>query len=205
MTDQDIETLCSAFYCLRFEEIHSLDNALFPWLPQVRGLTLLKAVEQIRGALKCIEDHHQRLQAVASLYCWLVPRGIFDKWTLYRLHRNLAELEASAVMVKLAQAMESPGCGRGGGFLDTGSAMYFCVMTMEEPGEPIEHKLVCFCIWHQLPFLAVHASGGLLQRVNLSGALRVVLGDPEMLKCGTFDDLRSARLALFQRRNRRPH
>lgn len=192
MTARDIETLCAAFYTLRFEEIHALDIANLPWLPRVSGLRLLAAVDAIRNALKAIHDPKERLQRVATLYSWLVPRGIFRTWFLYRLNRDLAELKPTNVMMMLEASMRSRGCGSGGAIIGTGSAVYFSVMTRDVARETIEHRLLCFCIKNGVPFVAIHAPGGILDRATISEALAFVLGDPEQWMRGCYDDLNSA-------------
>lgn len=192
MTAKDIETLCRAFYNLPFEELHALDNAQFPWLPRVNGLSLLAAVDTIRGALEATQDETERLNHVVTLYAWLAPRGIFGPWALHRLGANLEDVRPTNIMNMLATAMRHRVSGSVGRIIDAEGAVYFIVMTTDALSGPLEHTLMCFCIKHGLPFLAVHAPGDLLRQAKIWVILSLVLGDPRNSIRGTYDNLRSA-------------
>ncbi|KAH6923863.1 hypothetical protein HPB50_008270 [Hyalomma asiaticum] len=87
MASEDIDKLCHIFHTVPIETLESVDDQNLSWLLPIRGLNLLKAVQ----------DERERLHRVATLYAWLVPRGAYKSWALYHLDEFLATLDASEV------------------------------------------------------------------------------------------------------------
>ncbi|KAL1482558.1 hypothetical protein MTO96_050313 [Rhipicephalus appendiculatus] len=191
MSSEDIGKLCCIFYHLRFEELHSLDCARLPWLMPLRGHTLLPAVERIHSSIMSIEGAQERLNSTAKLYAWLVPRGVYEQWVLYRLHTSEAVLDASAVGARLVEILKSSGSCAAIGANDVGSSYSVAVLVVSEARCPPEYLPVCFCMWSGLPFLAYHAAEGSSYLPLLASVLR----NMEKSLHGTYGDLSSAHIA----------
>lgn len=184
-------------HCLPFVEVHSLDNTKFPWLPRINGLSLLAAVDTIRRTLQATQKPKERLQRVATLYSWIVPRGIFSPWFLYRFNENLVGLKPTDVMLMVVKMMESLAGHLPHGYCDNGEALFFSVMARDLAYGAVEHSLVCFCIWHGLPYLAVHAPPVMFQQTTLSATLMLISHDPQKWVSGIYEKLSSAHTAIL--------
>ncbi|KAL3260848.1 hypothetical protein MRX96_046217 [Rhipicephalus microplus] len=71
------EKVCAMLYSLPFEELHALGNYNFPWLLSVKGMCLTLAVDTVRRSIMAISDEQYRLQCIATLHAWLIPRCIY--------------------------------------------------------------------------------------------------------------------------------
>ncbi|KAL3218769.1 hypothetical protein MRX96_031308 [Rhipicephalus microplus] len=188
MSAEEIRSLCSIFYLLRFEELHALDFAGLPWLMPLKGHTLLQAVEIIYASVVTIEGKQERLCCMAKLYAWLVPRGVFAPWVLYRLNTSEAASDVSAFGERLEEAVKFSGRCAEIGVVDTGSCYSVTVLMASDARGPPEYVPVCFCVWPGLPFVAYHAAEG----ASYSYLLKSAFGNADKSLCGTYADLDSA-------------
>lgn len=192
MSTEDTEHLCSIFYQLLFDELHALDNQNFPWLQPMKGLTLLPAVEAIRRSLNAFADEQVRLNCTATLYAWLIPRGVYSPWVLYRLDASIAELDTTAVGLIASRMTQSTCSNAGYGYIDVHTARLFTILRQDKFYSPTRYWPVCLCIWRGLPYLALHTPALTLPRAVDSPALASVIGDLEKCLQGIYSDLNSA-------------
>lgn len=156
MAAEDIDKLCCIFYHVRIEELRGVDDQKFPWLAPIRGLSLSPAVDSIRRSLKAIQGEQERLQCTARLYAWLVPRGPYTPWALYKLRDDLAVLDASEIGERLVTALRSSGSTAAHGAVYDTTAYSLTILVTQFPST---YEPVCFHIWHELPFVAIHTPG----------------------------------------------
>ncbi|KAH6924702.1 hypothetical protein HPB50_022191 [Hyalomma asiaticum] len=195
MSAEDVDNLCCIFYNRVFEELHALDNQRLPWLLRISGLNLSSAVERIRACLKAIDAEQDRLNCTATLYAWLVPRGAYTPWLLYRLAAFAAGQREGTVEGMLVQLMQSASCYAGCGCLDVGTARCLTVLMRDSASSPPHYWPVCFCLWRGLPFMALYAPSMTLERATYFPGLAAIIGDLERCLHGIYDDLDSAHRA----------
>ncbi|KAH7939505.1 hypothetical protein HPB52_013345 [Rhipicephalus sanguineus] len=196
MSSADIEKLCCSFYVLSHEELHSLDHLNLPWLGPVRGLTLLPAVDRIRSSLRSTQGLPECLHYMAILYSWLITRGIYNQWYLYRLDPTSLHHDPSAIGQMLVHALQkSSNTVTGDGVVDMGSTLCLTVLTPDEARPTPEYRPVRFCMWRGLPFVAVHVPGMNVPEATHWPALASVLGDLDRCLQGAYQDLKSAHSA----------
>ncbi|KAH6924370.1 hypothetical protein HPB50_016323 [Hyalomma asiaticum] len=189
------DALCNALYCLPHEEVHALDNFNFAWMLPVRGQSLLLAVETIRYSISTAQNDEERLKCVATLHAWLIPRGAYFPWFLYCRNGYLATMDSSSFAITLFGAMNSSGYTVIPGVVDAGDTL--CVAGLVVLREPPFIALMCVCIWRELPFVAIHATGMTVHEAVKWPMLASLLGDLETCLLGVFNDLTEALDAAY--------
>ncbi|KAH8023881.1 hypothetical protein HPB51_018862 [Rhipicephalus microplus] len=187
-----VKKVCDTLYCLPFEELYALDILNFPWLSVLRGLSLSAAVETVRHCLTRIRNEKERFKCVAKLHAWLIPRRIHRVWSIYHLRDVLAKKDRTFTCNELLKAFNSAGSLLGYGAVDTGSALCLTALVKDEACHPPECMPICFCVWHRIPFVAVHTSGTDRHEAKHQVALASVLGSLEKAFCTSCEDLSAA-------------
>ncbi|KAH6940710.1 hypothetical protein HPB50_005269 [Hyalomma asiaticum] len=166
----------------------ALDRRSFSWLwIPIGGLQPMQVFEGVRSCLQMIEDDNRRLQCIAELRAWLIPRYVHFHWWLYRLDTPLAQLDKAAFRARLIELLQSAGYIAAHGSEDAESFLCVSVLTV-----PPECKPICFAIWREYPYVAVHAPGMTTDEAVRSPVLALVLGDLEKCMYGPFHNLRIA-------------
>lgn len=189
MAAEDIDRLCCIFYRVQIEELHCVDDQKFPWLAPIRGLSLSPAVDSIRCSLKALQGEQERLQCTATLYAWLVPRGAYTQWALYRYSKDRTVRDASEIGEHLVETFRSSGSSAAHGAVDQKSAYSLTILMRQFPST---YEPVCFHIWRELPFVAIHTPGMSDALATRWLPLASALGDLNERYHGIYIDLRLA-------------
>ncbi|KAH6940711.1 hypothetical protein HPB50_005270 [Hyalomma asiaticum] len=190
--DNVIDNVCAEASLLTDEDYFALDRRSFSWLwMAIGGLQPMQVHEGVRRCLEMIQDDNRRLQCIAELRAWLIPRRVYRDWWFYRLDTSLAQLDKAAFRTRLIEVLQSAGYIAAHGSEDAGSFMCVSVLTV-----PPECKPICFAIWREYPYVAVHAPRMSADEALGSPVLAIVLGDLEKCMYGTFENLRIADRAV---------
>ncbi|KAH6924949.1 hypothetical protein HPB50_026670 [Hyalomma asiaticum] len=189
METNDMDRLCSLLRKLPLWQLQCLDDLKLSWLPRVSEPTVAANVAAIGACLQSLPSPQERLDSVAELCCWLTSVGTFRSWTLYRLDVPVHQLNHVTFLEKLSANMQSGGFPGARGRTDTGDFACFCLLQEDDRIRTIRCRLVCFCMWNGLPFLAVRAPGGIAHRGTLRAALSSVGIDTEKCLHGRYDHL----------------
>lgn len=211
MTDKDLKRLCYHLNQLSAEELRRLENAnLIPSL-RLRWETEHQAViGDIRSALEASDSRKQRLQHLASLYCWLIPQNRLRSWFLYRLESIAVVTQDFTIHKRMAGLMSTRSSDTAAVYMSSESGRYASIVTTDPESGTQEHSVLCLYIWDKLPYLAVCISG-LLNLTHFKYFLTAtLLRDHEELLVGFYADFDSAFVAacndvLFERQVHRPH
>lgn len=159
MSDDVLTTLSSVLSRLTVTELRSLDELGVPWLPPLQKLSPRRAVNKIVGSLQAKGTRRARLECVALLYCWLLPRQQQQQpWYLFSVEevskladfRRLLERSAAALRLR-SNDVTLQWTLRGG-------AVQSCLLieNLEAPASE-EMSAAYVVLWPGLPLLAVHA------------------------------------------------
>lgn len=192
MTDIDVDVLCLNLSHLPVEELRMLEFTKI--LPDMRlaGVAQRDAVAAIRRSLQDISMLGKRLNDVAWIYCWLIPRDRLHSWVLYRFSGPTADAKNFTLHKKIANAFCSPGMSNAFQCLTYHAGRYACLMTREPESGVEEHCVICLCAWVDIPYLAVRVAG--VQDIpKLRSVLQVLLeGELYQLIIGCHQELSTA-------------
>ncbi|KAL1435966.1 hypothetical protein MTO96_010728 [Rhipicephalus appendiculatus] len=197
MTEKDVDGVCSHLKNIP----HGLPYGMF--IPPVyrkfysknpqTGDTQLDVVASIRAWLGSTQNPRQRLILVAQLYSWLASLDVLKPWTLYRLNASVKRGGHVAFFDKLSKGMRSDGFAYTCGFTETAASMCCSILMSDDGSMTMEHRLVCFNLWFERPFLAVHDAGALVAHAKrLQSGLAAVHVDTEQCLHGYYEKLTSA-------------
>ncbi|KAH6940573.1 hypothetical protein HPB50_001638 [Hyalomma asiaticum] len=157
------------------------------------------AIFVIRSSLLSIRCRKGRLRRVALLYAlWLLPQGIICAWTLYCVNLPAKQIDQLDFVRQLSKNVNCGDLPDTTGF--TGSLLYVCcsVLLPDDESVTLEHKVVCFDMWYESAFLAVHACGATVRNKTLREALATVRADPDQWLHSDYDELSAVRAEDLQ-------
>lgn len=195
MTESDLDVLCGFLIKVPLEELYCLDEATMLWLPPLKGMASRTIVNTIRRSLELVKSLDDRLEIVAWLYCWMMPRNILRQWMLYKLSESLCSADFT-LHKRLSSAMALPGCDNVFTPASSRSALYACIMTNEPFSGALDHQVVGLYVWRGLPYLAVYVSGERILRQFKAAFGTLMLTDSEALLDGYHFDLESTFAAI---------
>ncbi|KAL1436729.1 hypothetical protein MTO96_049408 [Rhipicephalus appendiculatus] len=195
MSNEDISRLCKFFYELTLEDIHSIEIRLFPFLSPLEGMELLPAVDSIYRNIKAINGEHERLQSMATLYSWFLPRAKRTPWALYSIQRILSVLDAPQIGLTLARKVRSLDNSAIEGVFDAGNAWCLTILTTQGTLSPAKYIPICINIWKGLPFVAIHIPKETCRDATDWPLLASIVGDLEKCFRGLYFSLTAARAA----------
>ncbi|KAH6923892.1 hypothetical protein HPB50_008419 [Hyalomma asiaticum] len=186
MTEKDVDTFCGLLQYLPADQLLSLYCECFSPFTVV-WRTPAHAILCIRTWLRNVPTPQERLFDLAVLYSRLIPAGAFRPWMLFHLDTPFDEIDAFVFLETLSNRMKicTSGYTKSTSFLS-------CCVFLEDGDVAFEHRLICFNMWLNHPFLAIHAPGTISHSERLQTALEAVLGNPEKCLHGYYEELSSA-------------
>ncbi|KAL3218771.1 hypothetical protein MRX96_031310 [Rhipicephalus microplus] len=153
MADEDIHHLCVIYDELPLEKMAALGPHLLPFADP---LDLASNDHLVYTNLKAIRGDHERLQCMAEIYSWLLPRSLQTTWALYNVHRMTSVLDAAQIGVELVRKVRSVDKSAAEYVSDAGNAWHSTIMTTQGARSPSEYIPISINVWHGLPFVAIH-------------------------------------------------
>ncbi|KAL1467833.1 hypothetical protein MTO96_041885 [Rhipicephalus appendiculatus] len=84
-----------------------LDEENVAWIPRLGFLPPTMAFREIRRVLNASYTVSLRLERVAWLYCWLLPRRKIRPWLLFRFGASALHADCPTLLKALAKALQS--------------------------------------------------------------------------------------------------
>ncbi|KAL1481770.1 hypothetical protein MTO96_034167 [Rhipicephalus appendiculatus] len=157
MTERDIGVVCSVLDRMTEGAVQSLTEANIWWLPHIKSVPKQEANGYIRNALTSFSDAHQRLLAIAWLYCCLAEREALERWRTYCFSSGSAALvDRFSLPDRLASLLKKQSDCTLYEKVEREDTVYACIMTAQAPPAYCEHNVLCFCIPRTIPYVFLH-------------------------------------------------
>ncbi|KAH6923761.1 hypothetical protein HPB50_005955 [Hyalomma asiaticum] len=195
MTDKDLTTLCSHLARLSAGELCALESSrlLPPLRPRTPRNIHQDTVSELRRLLEAIRSRDERLQRVASIYCWLIFHNRLPSWFLYRIDPSAVDTTGYHLH-KRAEAFINKSSSRTKLVCMSNLSGRFATVMSTDPDsrQQDQHSVIVMYVWNQLPYMAVCISGML--SVENFGLLstHVLNRDHEDLLVGFYADFNGA-------------
>ncbi|KAL1468372.1 hypothetical protein MTO96_041519 [Rhipicephalus appendiculatus] len=200
MSQSDVDDVCRLLKKLPLDDLHRLANLGMRVSPPLARLTRDQVIGKIGCALAKETDRSNRLEGVASIYCFLIDKMVLFPWSLYHLGAPGAEMsDLLRFHKRLLSAMQHPGSDNAEYNTLIGGA-FRSVFCLTGPVPHVEgHDVVCLCAWDGWPYVAIYATTEACM-VRVRNALEEVLPDePRTLFQGVHFDLNSVFSALLRK------
>ncbi|KAH7947051.1 hypothetical protein HPB52_007482 [Rhipicephalus sanguineus] len=192
MTEKDIYGLCDHVKNLPYGQLMALCQGFFPGMPQ-NALSQVDMVPTVEAWLRAIRTPQERLPHVAGLYSRLASLDALKPWTLYCVDMAWTKTSRFAFLDHVAKSMNSDGCAYTCGYAETTSCLCCSILMSDDGIMTEEHRLVCFNLWSEHPFVAVYDAGAMVAHAKrLQAGLAAMGVDPERCLHGYYEKLSSA-------------
>lgn len=157
MTAADLALLESWLEELSPALLWTLDDAFVPWLPLLKNCTRRRAVRNIIRALQRIAVLSQRLQCLAWLHCWLLPRRSIRPWHAIRFQKSEVLSDFGRVLSRTASVLRFDGSEVTLTWtLDEGT-VFACLLVHRLESLSADHEAYYVALWPGLPLVTMFA------------------------------------------------
>lgn len=157
MTAADLALLKSQLEELSPAHLWTLDDAFVPWLPPLQNSTRRRAVSDIIRALKRIEAPRQRLQCLAWLHCWLLPRRSIRPWHAIRFEKAEVLTDFRRVLSRTASVLRFDGCEVTLTWTVDEGTVFACLLVQRLQSLSPDHEAYYVALWPGLPLVTMFA------------------------------------------------
>lgn len=178
MTDDVLATLSSVLSRLTLTELRSLDELAMPWLPSLQKLSPRRAVNKIMGSLQAKVSRSARLECIALLYSWLLPRQQPQQpWDMFSVEEVSKLADFRRLLERSVRALRLRSHDVTLQWTLRGGAVQSCLLVQNlEASEEMGAAYVV--LWPGLPLLAVNAPGRHARREVLLALNKALRGFP---------------------------